>query len=89
MKDEFSLEAKIYDKIWGKYDYAADVKFLDGLFKEHNCQKIIDIGCETGNHALRLCKMGYDVTGVDISPTMLKMAKRRIEERRLNSYKAT
>lgn len=43
MKDEFSLEAKFYDKIWGKHDYDADVKFLDDLFKEHGCRSVIDI----------------------------------------------
>jgi len=35
MEDEFSLEAKLYDKIWGKYDYDSDAKFLNALFKEH------------------------------------------------------
>jgi 2-polyprenyl-3-methyl-5-hydroxy-6-metoxy-1,4-benzoquinol methylase len=36
---------------------------------------VVDIGCGTGNHALRLSKLGYQVTGVDLSPTMLKIAK--------------
>ena len=77
MEDEFGLEAKFYDKIWGKYDYDSDVKFLDSLFKEHNCKRIIDVGCGTGNHAIRLSKLGYEVTGVDISQTMLKIAKEK------------
>jgi hypothetical protein len=32
MKDEYGLEAKFYDRIWGRYDYDADVKFLGELF---------------------------------------------------------
>jgi 2-polyprenyl-3-methyl-5-hydroxy-6-metoxy-1,4-benzoquinol methylase len=74
-RDEYSLEAKIYDKIWGKYGYDSDIKFLDSLFKRHHCKTIIDIGCGTGNHATRLSKHGYQVTGIDISQSMLKIAK--------------
>jgi len=75
MKDEFSLEARFYDKIWGRHDYDADVKFVTDLFRRYHCRSVIDIGCGTGNHAIRLSKMGYQVTGVDVSPTMLKIAK--------------
>jgi len=77
MKDEFSLEARFYEKIWGRYDYDADVKFLTGFFRKYHCRSVIDIGCGTGNHALRLSKLGYQVTGVDLSPTMLKIAKEK------------
>jgi SAM-dependent methyltransferase len=77
MKDEFSLEAKFYDVVWGKYDYDEDVKFLNGLFRKHKCRSIIDTGCGTGNHSLRLSKLGYKVTGVDISPSMLRIARKK------------
>jgi len=80
MKDEFSLEARFYDKIWGKHDYDADAKFLACLFRKYRCRSVIDIGCGTGNHALRLSKLGYQVTGVDVSPTMLKIAKKKDKE---------
>jgi ubiquinone/menaquinone biosynthesis C-methylase UbiE len=77
MKDEFSLEAKIYDKVWGKHGYDSDVKFLNGLFRKHDCRSVIDIGCGTGNHAVRLSKLGYEVTGVDVSASMLKIAREK------------
>jgi ubiquinone/menaquinone biosynthesis C-methylase UbiE len=83
MKDEFSLEARFYDKIWGRYDYDADVKFLASLFRKYHCRSVIDIGCGTGNHALRLSKLGYQVTGVDVSPTMLKIAKTKDKEAKI------
>jgi len=88
MEDEFNLEAKFYDKIWGKYDYDADVKFLDVLFKEHDCRSIIDVGCGTGNHAIRLSRLGYEVTGADISPTMLKIAKEQDKEAKIRFIQA-
>jgi ubiquinone/menaquinone biosynthesis C-methylase UbiE len=77
LKDEFSLEARIYDKIWGQADYDSDVKFLDELFKKHNCKRIIDVACGTGNHALRLSEIVYEVTGVDISPAVIERAKEK------------
>jgi len=80
LKDEFSLEAKVYDRIWGTYDYDVDVRFLDELFREHGCRKVIDVGCGTGNHALRLSKIGYHVTGVDVSPAMLEKARAKDKE---------
>jgi ubiquinone/menaquinone biosynthesis C-methylase UbiE len=83
MKDKFSLEAKIYDKVWGKHDYDSDVKFLNALFHKHGCRSIVDIGCGTGNHALRLSRLGYEVTGVDVSPTMLKIAKEKDKEAKI------
>jgi SAM-dependent methyltransferase len=84
MEDEFSLEAKIYDKIWGRSDYDSGVKFLDSLFREYHCRSVIDIGCGTGNHALRLSKIGYEVTGVDISPSMLEKAREKDRKAKVN-----
>ena len=83
MPDEFSLEARFYDRIWGRHDYDADVKFLVDFFRKYHCRSVIDIGCGTGNHALRLSKMGYQVTGVDVSPTMLKIAKTKDKEAKI------
>lgn len=77
MKDEFGLEARLYDKVWGKYDYDRDVKFLDGLFRRNGCRSVIDVGCGTGNHSVRLSKLGYAVTGIDISQSMLRIARKK------------
>lgn len=81
--DEYAFEAKLYDRVWGKYDYDTDVKFLDGLFKKYRCRRIIDIGCGTGNHAIRLSTLGYEVTAVDVSPEMLKIAKSKVKDRKI------
>jgi len=37
--------------------------------------KTIDLGCGTGNYAIYLASIGFDVTGIDISPTAIKIAK--------------
>lgn len=40
--------------------------------KLSNCQKLLELGCGTGNLTKILTNSGYDVTAVDISPQMLK-----------------
>jgi SAM-dependent methyltransferase len=37
--------------------------------------KAIDLGCGTGNYAIYLSSQGFDVTGVDISPKAIEIAK--------------
>jgi len=36
--------------------------------------KTIDLGCGTGNYAIYLASRGFDVIGIDISPTAIKIA---------------
>ena len=43
--------------------------------------KTIDLGCGAGNYAIYLAGMGFDVTGVDISPTAIKMAKENAKKK--------
>ena len=37
--------------------------------------KTVDLGCGTGNYAIYLASVGFDVTGIDISPTAIRIAK--------------
>ena len=37
--------------------------------------KTIDLGCGIGNYALYFARKGFEVTGIDISPSAVKMAK--------------
>ncbi len=38
-------------------------------------RRILDLGCGTGEHARFLAEKGYEVVGVDLSPSMLERAK--------------
>lgn len=42
--------------------------------------KILDIGCGTGRHSIALAREGFKLTGVDISPAMLNIAREHAEE---------
>jgi len=45
--------------------------------------KILDIGCGTGRHAIELSKRGYNVTGIDLSDSLLSRAKGKAQKQGL------
>ncbi len=47
--------------------------------------KTIDLGCGAGNYAIYLASIGFDVTGVDISPTAIKLAKENAKKKGVKS----
>jgi SAM-dependent methyltransferase len=47
--------------------------------------RAIDLGCGAGNYAIYLASTGFDVTGVDISPTAIRIAKENAKEKGVKS----
>lgn len=43
----------------------------------------IDLGCGAGNYAIYLAGKGFDVTGVDLSPIAIKMARGNAKKKRV------
>ena len=44
----------------------------------------IDLGCGAGNYAVYLTSRGFEVTGVDFSPTAIKIAKENAQRKGVN-----
>jgi len=55
----------------------SDHAFYRHLATMMQAQTIVDIGCGTGKLAVELARQGHQVTGVDPSPAMLTMGRRR------------
>ena len=45
--------------------------------------KAVDLGCGTGNHALYLASRGFDVTGIELSETAVRIAREKAKDRGL------
>ena len=68
--------SKYYDLVFSKADYDADVRAINLILKGCGIQrgKLLDLGCGTGQHAIRLARMGYKVIGIDSSYEMIRKA---------------
>ncbi len=55
-----------------------EVEALSGLFAEFGVPtggRVLDLACGIGRHSVLLSKMGYQVTGIDISPLFIEKAR--------------
>ena len=68
--------SEMYDNMHPDKDYNKEVAFLKSLLPA-STKNILDVGCGTGIHAEKLAHMGYSVLGVDPSPNMIEVARRR------------
>lgn len=75
----FARYAQYYDLLYRDKDYAAEARWLDGLLRNAGgpTGSLLDIGCGTGAHAREFAKLGWQVTGVDLSPDMIALARER------------
>lgn len=51
-----------------------EVDFIEKEISFNKEVRILDIGCGTGRHSIELARRGYHVTGIDLSPSMVKKA---------------
>ena len=74
--------ADVYDLLYGEKDYEHECDILEEIFLHdgHRPVTILDLGCGTGGHALVLAKREYKVSGVDRSPDMLSIARRKAHQ---------
>lgn len=59
---------------------ANEIAFLLEEFQLPEGAAILDIGCGTGRHSVRLAQHGYRMTGVDISQSMLQIASQAAKQ---------
>ena len=81
--DVFDKYAEYYDLLYSDKDYAKECDFVSAILEEHSpfrVETVLDVGCGTGNHAVLLAKRGYSVTGVDRSPSMLRLGKSKANQ---------
>ena len=81
----FKDYADFYDSLYEDKSYRHECNFVKHIFetyREKKVNSILDLGCGTGSHALPFADMGYAVTGVDLSDTMLEIARKKASDQK-------
>jgi SAM-dependent methyltransferase len=83
--------ADLYDVIYAKKDYATEARLIHGVIDRcartprRDRRTLLDVACGTGVHLSHL-RTWYDVEGVELSPWMLNVARRRLPDVPLFQY---
>jgi 2-polyprenyl-3-methyl-5-hydroxy-6-metoxy-1,4-benzoquinol methylase len=73
-----------YDRWSALYDsyvnstVAVDDLYFPAVYAHLTGQRVCEIGCGTGRHTIRLARAGNAVTGIDLSPGMLAIAREKL-----------
>lgn len=76
--------AAYYNLLYRDKNYGQETDYVDSLIKKYSCSEassLLNLGCGTGNHDFLLADMGYSVTGVDLSASMVEIARGKIGEK--------
>lgn len=70
--------AEIYDVMYQNFvDYDEEFSFYQRIIQTHGSTSILELGCGTGNLALRFFQNKQDYIGLDASEDMLAIAQKR------------
>lgn len=73
----FGGYARYYDLFYRDKDYAGEARLVDGWLRAPGSAggTLLDVGCGSGAHAREFAQLGWVVTGVDLSPAMIALAR--------------
>jgi SAM-dependent methyltransferase len=79
----YEAMAPVYDDFTGHYESEAWIADLVKILDRHglNGKRLLDVGCGTGTSFMPMLAQGWEVTGCDISPAMLALAREKAGER--------
>jgi SAM-dependent methyltransferase len=79
----YEAMAPVYDDFTGHYESEAWIADLVRILERHGltAKRLLDVGCGTGTSFMPMLAQGWEVTGCDISPAMLALAREKAGER--------
>lgn len=85
-----NLFYQYYDALFQSKNYAKEVSSLLTLAKKYGIskpQKVLEIGCGTGNHTIHLAKQVKDLIALDTDPLMIQMAVKKIKLKKIKNVR--
>lgn len=77
--DNFKDYAYYYNLIYNDKNYKEEAEQIASLLRKYGCTRenatVLNLGCGTGRHDAELDKLGYQMTGIDMSEDMIQIAK--------------
>ena len=75
----YTAFASVYDRLMADVDYRGWAKFYHMLMEVYGIPrgKVCECACGTGSITIELARLGYQMTGVDLSPDMLFEASQK------------
>jgi SAM-dependent methyltransferase len=75
--------AELYDLFYADKPYQAEAAFVDHCLREYSVgpvDRLLEIACGTGTHALQLEQRGYQIVATDYSEDMIERARQKASE---------
>ncbi|WP_068616158.1 class I SAM-dependent DNA methyltransferase [Paenibacillus tuaregi] len=73
--------AYVYDELMEDMPYPDWIRFAREAWQRHGMPRtVVELGCGTGSITIPLVNSGFEVTGMDLSPDMLAVARRKLEQ---------
>lgn len=85
--NSYTYFAGVYDEFMDDIPYAEWADNISGYLKKAGCERcsMLDVGCGTGRFGTLMQYEGYRVTGIDLSPAMIKQALKRKKRMKTDS----
>ena len=80
----FTNYAQKYDRESFVQGTIGECDFIEQEINYDKNTRILDIGCGTGRHAIELATRGYKITGIDLSESQLKRARKKAAAQNLS-----
>ena len=70
--------AAVYDAVMDDSLYDLWTDFSSAISQKQESEKLLELACGTGIQSVRFSQAGFDVTGLDLSADMLKIAEKEL-----------
>ncbi|RZK18094.1 MAG: class I SAM-dependent methyltransferase, partial [Flavobacterium sp.] len=79
MVNNFQNYSKYYDLLYKDKNYKAESSYVAETLRNAmpDVSSVLELGCGSGSHASYLSEEGFDITGIERSPEMVDIARKK------------